>query len=65
MKDYATKKCKSCGKEFEPKRSNQVYCHVGCAREQKLLYGGGITKKGKTVTVSGALNCYLFMKDFL
>lgn len=65
MKDYPIKKCKSCGKEFKPKRINQVYCHPRCVKEQKLIYGGGISKKGKTVTVSGALNCYLFMNGFL
>lgn len=65
MKDYEVKKCKSCGKEFKPKRSNQVYCHTGCVSEQKLIYGGGVKRKGKTVTVSGALNCYLFMAGLL
>ncbi len=65
MKDYEVRKCKSCGKEFKPKRSNQVNCKAECPREQKLIYGGGVKRKGKTVTVSGTLNCYLFMAGLL
>lgn len=64
MVDYEPRKCKSCGKEFKPKRKNQVYCYSGCARDQKLIYGGGVKRKGNTVTVSGALNCYMFMKGW-
>lgn len=60
--------CKSCGKEFEPKRKNQVNCKGDCPKEQqmkKLIFGGGIKKKGKTTTVTGALNCYMYMKGLL
>lgn len=57
--------CKSCGKEFEPKRKNQVNCKASCPKEQKMLFGGGITRKGNTVTVKGALNCYMYMKGWL
>jgi hypothetical protein len=56
---YEPRKCKSCGKEFTPKRKNQVNCKASCPKEQKMLFGGGITRKGNTVTVSGALNCLL------
>lgn len=59
------KKCRSCGKEFEPKRSNQVNCNANCPRDQKMLYGGGIKRKGKTTTVTGALNCMLYWRGLL
>ena len=58
MSKYEIRKCKSCGKEFEPKRSNQVNCSANC----KMIFGGGITKKGKTTTVKGVLNCCMFMR---
>ncbi|MDU1587002.1 MAG: hypothetical protein E6860_15815 [Clostridium sp.] len=65
MKEYEVRICKSCGKEFKPKRINQVNCKAECPKEQKLIYGGGVKRKGNTVTVSGALNCYLFMAGLL
>ncbi len=58
-------KCKSCGKEFDPKRKNQVNCKADCPREQKILLGGGVRRKGKTTTVTGAVNCYMYMKGWL
>lgn len=65
MGRYEIKQCKSCGKEFIPKRINQVNCKASCPREQRILFGGGISKKGNVVTVSGALNCMLFFKGLL
>lgn len=65
MSNYEVRKCKSCGKEFNPKRKNQVNCKANCTSEQKMLFGGGITRKGKTTTVTGVLNCYMYMKGLL
>jgi DNA-directed RNA polymerase subunit RPC12/RpoP len=65
MSKYEIRKCKSCGKEFEPKRKNQVNCKASCPQEQKILFGGGITRRGNTITVKGALNCALFWKGLL
>lgn len=65
MSKYAIRKCKSCGKEFEPKRKNQVNYKATCPKEQKMLFGGGIKRKGNTVTVSGAFNCYMYLKGFI
>jgi len=64
MKEYESITCKSCGKEFIPKRSNQVYCRPDCKQIQKMLFGGGVKRKGNTVTISGALNCYKFMRGW-
>lgn len=57
--------CQTCGAEFVPKRKNQRNCRSSCPKEYKLIHGGGITRKGNTVTVSGALNCYMFFKGLL
>jgi hypothetical protein len=54
--------CASCGREFEAKRKNQKYCRPDCPKIQKMLFSGGVTKKGNTITVKGVLNCMrLFM----
>ncbi len=58
-------KCASCGKEFEPKRKNQKNCKANCPKIQKMLYGGGIKRNGKTTTVTGTVNCILFAKGLL
>lgn len=65
MKDYEIKKCKTCGIEFKPKRSNQVNCRAECPREYKLIHGGGVKRNGKNITVTGAINCYLYMAGIL
>ncbi len=61
MSKYEIRKCESCGKEFEPKRKNQVNCKAECP----MIFGGGITRNGKTTTVKGALNCYMYMKGWI
>lgn len=47
MKDYEIKECKSCSKEFKPKRSNQVNCTAECPKNKRIMQGKGITKKKK------------------
>jgi hypothetical protein len=56
-------KCTSCNKEFEPKRKNQKYCEPNCPKLQKMFFGGGIKRKGRTTTVTGVLNCMMYMRD--
>lgn len=58
-------KCASCGKEFEQKRKNQKYCKPNCPKMQKILFGGGIKRNGKTTTVTGVLNVILFTNGLL
>lgn len=58
-------KCASCDKEFEPKRKNQKYCKPDCTKMQKMIFGGGIKRKGNVTTVTGAMNCFMYMNGWI
>lgn len=62
----AKKVCKKCNAEFETTDKRRKYCTPLCSRLSRLkddpITGGGIKRKGNTVTVTGAINVMMYMR---